>query len=256
MNSYDVTFQLVDSPTDQSKPGGTVAADRLIEAFRGFPFAEEVKRAESIKDGATFPTITFRRNSDGEAIAIWTSNAKQFDLCFVHGAGKRFLNHQSKEEVEAILDRFQTESVLVIQPRSFRSRIPITITLAKGGKPGTKLGWRGTLISFAIGGLIMLCFVGPYLFEPTDAPEYVHVQVVAYRTGAGGSQWFTVVALSSGQSWQVGAARGPFVYTYRGPALLDVRRGRWTGKQHLRLLQDPNSAHTPNQALEPTPDRR
>jgi hypothetical protein len=52
MNSYDVTYQLIDSPIDESKPGGTIAADRLIEAFQGFPFAEEVKKAETMKDGA------------------------------------------------------------------------------------------------------------------------------------------------------------------------------------------------------------
>jgi hypothetical protein len=123
MNSYDVTFQLVDSAMDESKPGGTIAADRLIEAFQSFPFAEEVKRAKTIKNGATFPTITFRRNSDGEEIAIWTDDASRFDLCFVHGARKKFLNSQSKEEVEVILNRFQTESVLAIQPRSFWSRM-------------------------------------------------------------------------------------------------------------------------------------
>ena len=123
MNSYNVTFQLVDSPTDESKPGGTITADKLIQAFQSFPFAEEVKRAETIKDGATFPTITFKRKSDDEEIAIWTDNASLFDLCFVHGARKRFLNNQSKEQVEGILDRFQTESVLAIQPRSFWSRI-------------------------------------------------------------------------------------------------------------------------------------
>ena len=115
---------LVDSPIDERKPGGSIAADRLIEAFQGFPFAEEVKKAETMKDGAaTFPTITFRRKSDGDEIAIWTDNASRFDLCFVQGARKKFLNRQSKEEVEAILHRFQAESVLAIQPRSFWSRI-------------------------------------------------------------------------------------------------------------------------------------
>jgi hypothetical protein len=76
-----------------------------------------------MKGGATFPTITFRRKSDGEEIAIWTDDAILFDLCFVHGERKKFLNSQSKEEVEAILNRFHPESVLAIQPPSFWSRI-------------------------------------------------------------------------------------------------------------------------------------
>jgi hypothetical protein len=114
--------------------------------------------------------------------------------------------------------------------------------------------WRYGLIGGTAGLLIGLVLWGPEMFEPTEAPEYVHVQVVAYHTGGRGSQWFTVVALS-GQSWQVGAARGPFAYTYRGPALLDVRRGRWTGKPHLRLLEDPIGMNTPNHAMERTTDR-
>ena len=123
MNSYDVTFQFVDSPTDESRPGGTIAADRLIDAFQKFPFADEIKRAQTMRDGATFPTITFKRQSDGEEIAICTDDADRFDLCFVADRKKRFLNNQSKEEVETILGRFQTESVLAIQPRSFWSRL-------------------------------------------------------------------------------------------------------------------------------------
>jgi hypothetical protein len=62
VNSYDVAFKLVDSPTDESQLGGTIAADGLIEAFQKFPFAEQVKRAEAMKDVATFPTITFKRH--------------------------------------------------------------------------------------------------------------------------------------------------------------------------------------------------
>jgi hypothetical protein len=111
--------------------------------------------------------------------------------------------------------------------------------------------WRYSLIGLAAGLMIGVILLGPELLEPTDAPQYVRVQVVAYHTGARGRQWFTVTA-PSGQSWQVGAARGPFTYDYRGPALLDARRGRWTGKLHLRLVQDTSSTNAPNQAKERT----
>ena len=76
-----------------------------------------------MKAGATFPTITVKKQSDGEEVAIWTVDAKRFDLCFVHDRKKRFLNNQSNGEVETILSRFKTESVLAIQPRSFLSRL-------------------------------------------------------------------------------------------------------------------------------------
>ena len=123
MNAYDVTFQLVDSAVTESAPGGTIAADKLIEAFQRFPFAEEVARGQSMMDGATFPTITFKRQSDGEEVAIWTDDAKRFDLCFVRDRKKKFLNSRSKEEVEAILNRFRTESVLTIAPPSLWSSL-------------------------------------------------------------------------------------------------------------------------------------
>jgi hypothetical protein len=123
VNSYDVTFQLVDSPVDESQPGASIGADALIEAFEKFPFAEQVKRAETMKDGATLPTITFKRQSDGEEVGVWTEDAKRFDLCFVHDGKKRFLHNQSKEEVEVILSRFKMESVLAIQPHSLWLRL-------------------------------------------------------------------------------------------------------------------------------------
>jgi hypothetical protein len=116
MNSYDVSFQLVDSPTDQRKSAGSVDADGLVPEFRKFPFADEVKRAETLKGDITFPTLIFKRQSDGEEISIWTDNGTWFDLCLVHDSTKSYLSHQTKKEAESILSRFQTESVLDIQP--------------------------------------------------------------------------------------------------------------------------------------------
>ncbi|MDP1578832.1 MAG: hypothetical protein Q8M02_01050 [Candidatus Didemnitutus sp.] len=115
MSSFDVTFQLVDSPVDKSESGGSVAGDGLVGVFRDFPFAKEIARA---KEGATFPTIMFRRLSDGEEVSVWTIDDKQFDLCFVKNGKKSFLNNRSKDQVEEILIRFRTESVDAIRPPS------------------------------------------------------------------------------------------------------------------------------------------
>ncbi len=115
MSSFDVTFQLVDSPVDKSENGGSVAGDGLVGVFRDFPFAKEIARA---KEGATFPTITFRRQGDGEEVAVWTDNAELFDLCLVKDGKKSFLNKRSKAQVEEILLRFRTESVDAIRPPS------------------------------------------------------------------------------------------------------------------------------------------
>src|SRR5690349_8643847 len=95
---------------------------------------------------------------------------------------------------------------------------------------------RSRWIGLVGGAMIALCFLGPFTFEPTEGPRFENVKVVSYRTGARGSQYFTVVSAVSGQSWEVGAARGPYASEYRGPAVLSISRGRWTGKDHLRLL--------------------
>ena len=123
MSDFEVTIQLVDSPTDESRSAGRIPADGLIDAFRSFPFESEVQRGLALPNGATFPTINFRRASDDEEIAVWTDDAKRFDLCFVREGRKRFLNNQSKEAVETILQRFMSESVADIQPRSILQRL-------------------------------------------------------------------------------------------------------------------------------------
>ena len=111
---------------------------------------------------------------------------------------------------------------------------------------------RSDWIGVGLGLLIGLCICGPYTFEPTDEPRLEDVTVVSYRTGVRGSQYFTVVSTTSGQSWEVGAARGPFSSDYRGSAVLAIRRGRWTGKGHFRLLESETSTNRPNKSLQPT----
>jgi hypothetical protein len=174
MNTFDISCQLVDSPTDQSTPAGSVDADRLIPEFRKFPFAEEVKRAEKLKGDVTFPTLIFKRQSDGEEIAIWTNNTTRFDLCLTHDSTKSYLKDQTKEQVESVLSRFQTESVLDIQPaRSFMDdREPEPV------RPGTeslviydqRMRWVAAInLAAAFGGIYLAL-----RFLPTT-PKYVIV---------------------------------------------------------------------------------
>jgi hypothetical protein len=122
MSAFDVRFQFVDSPVEKSAPGGTVPADGLVDAFRAFPYAEEIQRARAMTS-ATFPTLIFRRQSDGEEIAIWSTDAEVFDLCFVKDGKKWFSNSRAKPEVESILARFATESLEAISPRGWWKKI-------------------------------------------------------------------------------------------------------------------------------------
>ena len=96
------------------------------------------------------------------------------------------------------------------------------------------------MIGAVLGLLISLCIWGPELFEPVDKPRFENVRVVSYYSGDRGAQIFTVVSPKTGQSWKVGAARGPYSSDYRGPAILSLSRGRWTGRDHLRLLVSTN----------------
>jgi hypothetical protein len=73
-------------------------------------------------------------------------------------------------------------------------------------------------------------------FEPTDAPTFENVTVVSYSAGPKSSH-FTVESATSEESWEVGPARGPFSSNYRGPAILAIRHGRWTGRNYFQLFE-------------------
>jgi hypothetical protein len=111
MNNYSVRHQLVDFRANQSRPAGTVDEEGLVSAFLNFPFASELKRAEDLKGDITYPTITFKRESDGEEMGIWTDDAERFDLCLTRNATKKFLRSLTAPEVEVVLAQFKTKSV-------------------------------------------------------------------------------------------------------------------------------------------------
>jgi len=111
---------------------------------------------------------------------------------------------------------------------------------------------RSNWIALAAIYFIAFCIVGPFLFEPTDKPRFEDVTITSYRKGTRGSQYFTVVSAQSGKSWEIGAARGPYPPEYRGPAVLAISRGRWTGRNHYRLLEKGTSTNQPGILLEST----
>ena len=89
---------------------------------------------------------------------------------------------------------------------------------------------RGLLIVF----LILGVFIGPQMLEPKDVVECEPVTVMSYHQGFR-SQRFTVAIDGTNKVRAVGAANTPFDHEYRGPAVLVLRRGRWTGGEHWRL---------------------
>jgi len=134
MNNYNVRIQLVDFRANQSRPAGTVDEDGLVGEFRKFPFASELKRADDLKGDITFPTITFKRESDDEEIGIWTDDAERFDLCLTRSATKKFLRSLTAPEVEDVLAQFRTKSVLDIELHSGETSMPAEAQTADTGQ--------------------------------------------------------------------------------------------------------------------------
>ncbi len=96
------------------------------------------------------------------------------------------------------------------------------------------------LVGNVIGIGVAIYILGPIavdLVEPTDPPKCENVQAVdvIYRTKA------TLLVLESTdpdrprRQWHTGAYTKPFSPDYRGPAVLVVRKGRWTKSDHVRL---------------------
>jgi hypothetical protein len=82
--------------------------------------------------------------------------------------------------------------------------------------------------------LIVGVIVGPELLEPKDVVECEAATVISFHRGFR-SQRFTVAIDGTDKVREVGAANGPFGHEYRGPGILALRRGRWTGSEHWRL---------------------
>jgi hypothetical protein len=89
---------------------------------------------------------------------------------------------------------------------------------------------RGLLIVFLILGVT----IGPQMLEPKDVMECESVTVMSYHQRLR-SQLFAVAIGGTDKVREVGAANTPFAHEYRGPAVLVLRRGRWTGGEHWRL---------------------
>jgi hypothetical protein len=106
---------------------------------------------------------------------------------------------------------------------------------------------KRTLAMYAAALLAPLVIMGPfflpYLLEPTDLARCEDVQIIAYRLGSKGSQFFAVASRRTGEVQEMGAANTPFDASYRGSAVLILRRGKWTGYKHTGLSNNcPKSA--------------
>jgi len=93
--------------------------------------------------------------------------------------------------------------------------------------------------------LFFILFLSVIHFEPTDAPTFENVTVVSYSAGPKNS-YFTVESATSEKFWEIGPSSAQFSLNYRGPAILAIRHGRWTGEEHLQLLESNALTNQPN----------
>jgi len=95
-------------------------------------------------------------------------------------------------------------------------------------------------ISLGLFLLVMVGLLGVFSYEPTEKATMEEVRVLSYHVGIGRGDrnYFRVASTSTGQFWEIDAAGSPFSADYRGLAVLSISRGRWTGKDHLRLLDE------------------
>ncbi len=98
--------------------------------------------------------------------------------------------------------------------------------------------WKNRAIGAAVGVLITFCWFAPRIFEPTDAATCRAVHVGGLHRGGRGEELFIVESDAvPATRWEVGRYKTPFSRDYRGPAALFVSRGRWTGNDHLKLVE-------------------
>jgi hypothetical protein len=104
---------------------------------------------------------------------------------------------------------------------------------------GSRVFSRDRLIGFGAGLLLGLVLVGPRIFEPKGPVRCEAVQIIGIERDGRGRAFIAVATLQDGtsHSWRPGAYSGPFPKTYRGPAVLVLRRGAWTGKDHLKVSE-------------------
>lgn len=98
--------------------------------------------------------------------------------------------------------------------------------------------------------------------EPTDPQECVAVTVTGFWHGYK-RQEFTVATMigsddtSAAQYWNPGHFVSEFDTLYRGPAVLLIRHGHWTGGDHLRLAKrcPPAAGGAANVVMQRDPNR-
>lgn len=83
------------------------------------------------------------------------------------------------------------------------------------------------------------------IFEPTGPVRCEAVQIVGLKTETKSTR-FVVQGIDNNGTlrlWEPGAYSGPFETDYRGPAVLVLRLGKWTKREHLKVAEScPNDS--------------
>jgi hypothetical protein len=97
--------------------------------------------------------------------------------------------------------------------------------------------WKRRLFRAAAGALIVFCFVAPLMFEPMETARCESVRIRGIHRAGRGSEYFNVESVTApSRQWQVLSYHAAFPRDYVGPATLLLRKGRWTGRDHPKLV--------------------
>jgi len=103
MYTYDI--QYVDFRTDQLKEMGQVDAAGAVQAFRSFPFKEQLEKAKGLSE-PTFLTISFRSHHDGAILALWSLEPNIYEIYMENNAEKVTVDTKGEELVVEAINSF------------------------------------------------------------------------------------------------------------------------------------------------------
>ena len=126
---YSHSVQLVHFRHDQVEERGEVSAEGAVSAFREFPFEEQIRQAETLPS-PTFPTVSFRSQSDGSVLAVWSLEPGLYEV-YLEADGKKVTAETTDAQyVEQAIRSFFSGGRAVLLERL--SETPNAVTASRG----------------------------------------------------------------------------------------------------------------------------
>jgi hypothetical protein len=103
--TYTYGVQFVDSKPEEVEDRGVITVEGAVAAFREFPFLEQLDDAQGLA-APTFPTVSFKCSEDGSALAIWSTEADEYEV-YLEMLGRRVTIREGDfERIENTIRQF------------------------------------------------------------------------------------------------------------------------------------------------------